>query len=281
MSEGRRTVRERSSVSGVGLHTGQPCTLTFAPAAPGAGIRFVRTDRPGAAPVPADAGVAELSERRTQLGQGDDAFHTVEHALAAVAGLGIDDVTIEMTGPEPPIDDGSAAAYVAALDAAGIVAHGGRTEALVLDGPVRLTDGVSSYEAHPADALSLEVSIAFPHPLIGEQSVAVSVTPATFRTELAPARTFGFVHEVEALRAKGLIRGGTLDAALVLDDRGLVQGALHWPDEFVRHKALDCVGDLALAGRPVHARVIAHRPSHRGTVRLVRELVTHARRQET
>ena len=197
--------------------------------------------------------------------------------LAAAAGLGIDDLLIELDAAEPPILDGSAAPFVAALRSAGVVAHGGAAEWLELDAPVRLADGDSAYEAYPASAFSLDVDIAFAHPAIGAQRGTYLVTPESFATELAPARTFGFLHEVEALRAKGLIQGASAENAVVLDDHGVVNGALRWPDEFVRHKALDCVGDLALVGRRLRARVVAHRPSHRGTIRFVRALVGAAR----
>jgi UDP-3-O-[3-hydroxymyristoyl] N-acetylglucosamine deacetylase/3-hydroxyacyl-[acyl-carrier-protein] dehydratase len=280
MTRGRRTVAGRASVTGTGLHLGRPCTLTFAPAAPGTGLAFVRVDVPGAEPVPAHVSHAVQTERRTQLGTGEAAFHTVEHVLAALAGLGVDDCLVECTGPEPPIADGSAAAFVAALTAAAIVEHGGTVTPLVVRRPIRVTDGESSYEALPADGLVLDVTIDFPHPAIGRQRTSLPVTAEHFRAELASARTFGFVQEVEALRARGLIRGGSLDNALVLDDRGLVEGTLRWPDEFVRHKALDCVGDLALAGRPVQGKIIATRPSHRGTMRLVQAIVADATTQE-
>lgn len=280
MSRARRTVAARSSVTGTGLHLGRSCTLTFAPAPPGAGVSFVRTDVPGAAPVPAHVSVAVQTERRTQLGQGDGAFHTVEHVLAAVAGLGVDDCVIECTGPEPPIADGSALAFAEALQQGGIVTHGGAVAPLVIRRPITVTDGTSTYQALPAPGLSLDVTIEFPHPAIGTQRTALAVTPETFTRELAAARTFGFVHEVEALRARGLIQGGSLDSAVVLDDQGLVEGTLRWPDEFVRHKALDCVGDLALAGRPVQGKIVATRPSHRGTMRLVQAIVADATTQE-
>jgi UDP-3-O-[3-hydroxymyristoyl] N-acetylglucosamine deacetylase/3-hydroxyacyl-[acyl-carrier-protein] dehydratase len=142
-------------------------------------------------------------------------------------------------------------------------------------------DGESVYEAHPSDTLDLFVSIEFPHPLIGRQECRYAVTPDVFAREIAPARTFGFVREVDALRSRGLIRGGSTENAIVLDDAGVVENTLRWPDEFVRHKALDCVGDLALAGRRVRARVVAHKPSHRGTILLVRELTKQAGKETT
>ena len=279
MSEHRRTIGRRAEVSGIGLHFGKACRLAFVPAEAGAGIGFLRRDRPGAARAPATAAAAVLTERRTQLGTGDDAIHTVEHVLAAVAGLGIDDITIEMDASEPPIMDGSAAPFVAALEAAGMREQAGTPDVLALRHSVRLLDGESRYEAHPADALEVDVTIAFPHPLIGTQTGRFAVTPTAFATELAPARTFGFLHEVEMLRARGLIQGATLENAVVLDGQDVVSGPLRWPDEFLRHKALDVVGDLALAGRRVQARIVAHRPSHRGTVQLVRALLQHARKE--
>ena len=276
MSSPRRTISTSMTLEGVGLHLGVPCRLTFKPATPGYGIRFVRTDRPGTPVIPAVVEHAVLTERRTQLGTGDDAIHTVEHVLAAVAGAEVDDVMIEIDGPEPPIMDGSSAAFVDALTAARPSAHRGQAQYLTLRSPVRVVDGESVYEAFPSDSLDLSVSIEFPHPLIGRQECRYAVTPDVFAREIAPARTFGFVREVDALRSRGLIRGGSTQNAIVLDADGVVDNTLRWPDEFVRHKALDCVGDLALAGRRVRAKVVAHKPSHRGTILLVRELTKQA-----
>jgi UDP-3-O-acyl N-acetylglucosamine deacetylase len=276
----RTTIGRPAEVDGVGLHLGRSCRLTFRPAPRGAGVSFVRIDLAGSPRIPARAEVAVLSERRTQLGEEPGALHTVEHVLAAVGGLEIDDVEIAMDGPEPPIRDGSARDFVDALRGAGIRRHGGRAPELVLAAPVRVEDGASWYEAHPAERLSLEVEIDFPHPLIGRQAGRYDVTPERFVRDLAPARTFGFVHEVEALRAKGLIRGASTENAVVLDDAGIVGTTLRWPDEFVRHKAMDCVGDLALAGARVRARVVAHKPSHRGTVLLVRAMLASLERRD-
>ena len=228
------------------------------------------------------AHVSEVSssERRTQLGKGDHAVHTVEHVLAAVSGMGIDDITIDMDGPEPPILDGSAAPFLAALSEAGLASVEGEPEFLHLTEPVRIIDGASVYEAYPFDGLELDVTIEFPHPLIGKQSRRFTVTRDSFESELSRARTFGFVHEVESLRAKGLIKGASLDNAVVLDDSDILSGDLRWSDEFVRHKAMDCIGDLALAGARVRARIVAVKPSHRGTVTLVREMVKAGRKEK-
>jgi UDP-3-O-[3-hydroxymyristoyl] N-acetylglucosamine deacetylase/3-hydroxyacyl-[acyl-carrier-protein] dehydratase len=169
---------------------------------------------------------------------------------------------------------------VEALSAAGSAAIDGEPDFLDLSEPVRIIDGASVYEAYPANQLELEVTIEFPHPLIKNQSRRFVVTEESFARELSGARTFGFIHEVESLRAKGLIKGATLDNAVVLDDSDIVSGALRWDDEFVRHKAMDCVGDLALAGARVRARIVALKPSHRGTVTLVREMVKAGRKEK-
>jgi UDP-3-O-[3-hydroxymyristoyl] N-acetylglucosamine deacetylase/3-hydroxyacyl-[acyl-carrier-protein] dehydratase len=273
----RNTIAAATSLRGVGLHLGDECTLTFRPAAPGAGISFRRSDRHDLPAVPARFDQAVLSERRTVLGEGEGAFHTVEHVLAAVAACEIDDIVIELSAAEPPILDGSAGPFWDALRATGMVSHGGTAEYLELTEPVRVIDGESVYEAYPAATLQLEVAIDFPHPLIGRQCGRYTVSREVFGRELARARTFGFVREVEALRAKGLIRGASTENAVVLDEVGLYESELRWPDEFVRHKAMDVIGDLALAGRRVRARVVASKPSHRGTVTLVREMMRHAR----
>ena len=277
----RQTIQRPATISGVGLHLGQPVTLRFEPAAPHTGIVFRRGDRPGAADVQALATLAEPAERRTQLGHGDDAFHTVEHVLAAVAALEIDDLAIVMDAAEPPIADGSAMPFVEVLQSAGLREHGGAARYLSVVAPLRFEDGDSVYEARPGTRLDLDVSIAFPHPLIGEQHIALAVTPASFRRELASARTFGFVREVDALRAAGLIQGASTQNAIVLDGEQVVENTLRWPDEFVRHKAMDCVGDLALAGARIRGHIRAYRPSHRGTVLFVRELLRTAREETT
>jgi len=203
----------------------------------------------------------------------------VEHVLAAVAGIGLDDLVIELSGPEPPILDGSAGPFFRALRKAGLAEVRGEPEFLHLDEPLRIIDGASVYEAYPSDKLELDVTVDFPHPLIGRQSRSFVVTPESFEAELSEARTFGFVREVDELRAAGLIKGATLDNAIVLDEREILSGPLRWEDEFVRHKALDCVGDLALAGARVRARIVALKPSHRGTVTLVREMVKAGRKE--
>jgi UDP-3-O-[3-hydroxymyristoyl] N-acetylglucosamine deacetylase/3-hydroxyacyl-[acyl-carrier-protein] dehydratase len=269
----RKTLARPAVLEGIGLHLGVPCKVTFQPAKSRQGIVFRRTDCAGAPRIRAHVGEVSGSERRTQLGNGEHAIHTVEHVLAAVAGLEIDDVTIDMNGPEPPILDGSAAPFVEALSEAGVVLIDGEPDYLDLAEPVRIIDGASVYEAYPASELELDVTIEFPHRLIGKQCGRFVINQDSFVSELSRARTFGFIHEVDALRGKGLIKGASLENAVVLDESDLLSGDLRWSDEFLRHKAMDCVGDLALAGARVRARIVAIKPSHRGTVTLVRELV--------
>jgi len=268
----RRTIGGVATVTGTGLHLGVPCTLEFRPANSGRGIVFERRDLPSAPAIPALAAHAVLTERRTQLGEEPNAVHTVEHVLAAVGALELDDLVISMDGPEPPIMDGSARPFLAALLAAGIREQPGCVQYARLVAPIRLEDGDSVYEATPADHLELDVTIEFPHPVIGRQQFAGRVSAESFERELAWARTFGFVREVEPLLAAGLIKGASTQNAVVLDDQGVVENTLRSPDEFVRHKMMDCVGDLALVGARMKARVVAHKPSHRGTVLFVRAM---------
>jgi UDP-3-O-[3-hydroxymyristoyl] N-acetylglucosamine deacetylase/3-hydroxyacyl-[acyl-carrier-protein] dehydratase len=275
----RKTLARPVALEGVGLHLGIQCRITFQPATAREGITFRRTDCEGLPRIRAEVSEVSASERRTQLGTGAHAIHTVEHVLAAVSGMGLDDVTIDMDGPEPPILDGSAAPFFLALSEAGTALIEGEPDFLDLAEPIRIIDGASVYEAFPSDHLELDVTIEFPHRLIGTQSRRFVVTEECFGNELSGARTFGFIHEVDALRAMGLIRGASLDNAVVLDESDILSGELRWTDEFVRHKAMDCVGDLALAGARVRARIVAIKPSHRGTVTLVREMVRAARKE--
>jgi UDP-3-O-[3-hydroxymyristoyl] N-acetylglucosamine deacetylase / 3-hydroxyacyl-[acyl-carrier-protein] dehydratase len=268
----RRTIGRPATVTGTGLHLGVACSLEFRPAPSGSGIRFERRDLPSASPIPATADRAVLTERRTQLGEEPNAVHTVEHVLAAVAAMEIDDLLVSLDGPEPPIMDGSSQPFLDALRDAGTQAQPGCVHLARLTAPVRLVDGESVYEATPSEHLDIDVTIDFPHPMIGRQRYAARVTPELFERELGWARTFGFVREVEPLRAMGLIKGASTQNAVVLGDDGVVENTLRSPDEFVRHKMMDCVGDLALVGARLKARVVAHKPSHRGTVLFVRAM---------
>ncbi|HEY6093140.1 MAG TPA: bifunctional UDP-3-O-[3-hydroxymyristoyl] N-acetylglucosamine deacetylase/3-hydroxyacyl-ACP dehydratase [Gemmatimonadales bacterium] len=269
----------RVALRGTGLHTGAVTEATFLPAPAGQGILFRRTDLPGRPEVAARLTEVEAVDRRTAIGHGDATIHTVEHLLAAVVAHGIDDLTIELSGPEPPILDGSFQPYFDALAQAEPTAVGGEAVILTVPAPFTVTDKDASYVVAPAKSLRLTVSIEWAHPLIGRQAGTYEVTPESFAKELAPARTFGFTHEVAELQARGLIKGASATNAIVLDERGVVHGGtLRWPDEFVRHKAADILGDLALTGARVQAHVVATRPSHGGNVALARALARAGRR---
>jgi len=275
----RRSIRHKASVSGTGLHTGAQTEATFLPAPAGQGIVFRRVDLKGKPEVPALLSEVEAIERRTAIGKGDTTIHTVEHLLAAVAAHEIDDLIVELSGPEPPILDGSVQPYFEALEQAGPTETSGEPVILSVQAPFTVTEGDASYVVAPAKELRLTVTIEWPHPLIGRQAGTYTVTPQAFARDLAPARTFGFTSEVAGLQAKGLIKGASSANAIVLDDRGLADGGqLRWPDEFVRHKAADILGDLALTGGRVRAHIVATRPSHGGNIALAHALTRAARR---
>jgi UDP-3-O-[3-hydroxymyristoyl] N-acetylglucosamine deacetylase / 3-hydroxyacyl-[acyl-carrier-protein] dehydratase len=275
----RRTLAQTASVSGVGLHTGTFVSAVCQAAPPGQGIVFRRTDLPGAPPIPARLGEVQSTERRTALGHGETVVQTVEHLLAAAAALQLDDLTIELDGPEPPIGDGSFAPYLSALEQAGIAEQPGDPVVYRVTRPFEIKEGDSSYLVSPAKSLRLTTTIEWSHPLIGRQTGSYEINPAAFAQEISQARTFGFLREAEALRARGLALGAALESTLVLSDDGLVGGSLRWPDEFVRHKAGDILGDLALTGGRIQAHVVATKPSHQGNIALARWLTRTGRRE--
>jgi UDP-3-O-[3-hydroxymyristoyl] N-acetylglucosamine deacetylase / 3-hydroxyacyl-[acyl-carrier-protein] dehydratase len=268
----RQTLAREVTVRGIGLHSGREASARCLAAEAGQGIVFRRVDLPGARPIPALLSNVRSTDRRTVLGEGESSVETVEHLLAAAAALQIDDLTIELDGPEPPIGDGSFAPYVDAMRTAGTVEQPGDPVIYRVAAPFHLTEGDASYVVSPAPTFRLTTTIEWKHPLIGRQAGSYDITPDGFIRELAPARTFGFLREAEALRARGLALGAALESTLVLSEDGLVGDALRWPDEFVRHKAGDIVGDLALVGGRVQAHVVATRPSHQGNIALARWL---------
>jgi UDP-3-O-[3-hydroxymyristoyl] N-acetylglucosamine deacetylase/3-hydroxyacyl-[acyl-carrier-protein] dehydratase len=276
---GRIGIERTATVRGIGLHTGSATTLTFEPASAGRGIVFRRTDLPGAPEIPARLSAVRATDRRTVLGDGAAEVHTVEHVLAAIHGLGVEDVVVALDGPEPPAGDGSFRPFVEALRAAGPVEQAGEPVRYRVSAPFTVTEGESTYVISPARGCRLTVTIDFPHPLIGSQAGSWELGPATFERELAGARTFGFTHEVERLRAQGLIQGASTANAVVLDAERVLDTELRWPDEFVRHKAGDLAGDLALLGGRLEAHIVATKPSHQGNVALARALARTGQRE--
>jgi UDP-3-O-[3-hydroxymyristoyl] N-acetylglucosamine deacetylase len=265
------TLGRTISVSGVGLHSGREIRAILRPAPAGRGIVFVRTDV--GAVLPAVAEEAGRLDFATSLGERGREVGTVEHLLSAAVGLGLDNLTVEVDGPEVPILDGSSAPWVAEIQAAGLVSLASGTrpyhvaKALAAHGP----DG-KWIEIRPAKELRVSYSIDFPHPAVGRQSISLVLTPETYAGHIAPARTFGFLAEYELLKSKGLARGAREDNCIVVGDDKVLNGDLRWADEFVRHKVLDLIGDLALVGRPVVGHVVAHRAGHALHAALAREI---------
>jgi UDP-3-O-[3-hydroxymyristoyl] N-acetylglucosamine deacetylase len=287
----QRTLKAPIGCVGVGVHSGKRACLTLKPAEAGHGIVFRRTDPDRDFPardLPARFDHVVDTRMSTVLGDlrnKDVRVGTVEHLMAALAGAGVDNALIEVDGPEVPILDGSAAPFLFLLECAGLVEQAGLRRILEIRRPVRVTAGRAFAELRPlgpayragAPILELDLSIDFAAEAIGSQSCAMRLTPDNFRAELSRARTFALSHEVDHLRAAGLGLGGSLDNAVVVDGAKVLNpGGLRMEHEFVRHKLLDAVGDLALAGAPIHGRFVAHRTGHTLNNRLLRALFDDA-----
>lgn len=260
----QKTISEKATCAGVGLHSGAPAHIALYPARPGTGIVFVRTDLPHAVEIPARRTALASTRLATTLARGDATIGTVEHLLAAAVALGIDNLRIEVDGPEIPVMDGSAAPFVAMLRSACVFDQQVARRVIRIRKPISLRDGDRAIRVSPAPQLSVSYFVEYPHPAIGKQRIeSLVIDGANFERELSRARTFGFLHEVEALWRGGLARGGNLENTVVLDEtRVLNAGGLRFADEFVRHKALDLVGDLALLGVPLLGHVDVERGGH-------------------
>lgn len=270
----RKTIKTRATLEGTGLHKGTPSRVTFLPAPGPTGLRFLI---PGAAPVPARLELVTGTARGTNISAGGKTLYTVEHLLSAAAGLGLDDLDIEISGTEPPAMDGSALPFAQALMTAGIGGKQGQNRSHSrLGAMAEFAKGDTSYRASPGPAgITFKLVYDYPHRLVGRQALELLLTPETYLKEIAPARTFGFEHEIEALKAAGLALGGSLENAIVItEDRILAKDGLRFPDEFARHKLLDLIGDLALAGLCLEGLTIeAHRPGHAGNVNFAKLLI--------
>lgn len=262
------TLRDRVTISGVGVHSAAPAQVILHPAGVNTGIVFLRTGLPGGRERLLEANRGNLAQTAlcTTLGDASGAsVCTVEHLLAALAGLGVDNVLIEIDGPETPIMDGSAADYVAAIDSVGLTQQGHMRRHLKIVKPVRVDLDGGFAEFLPAErGFRLDVEIDFKSRAIGRQRRVFDLDPATFRREIARARTFGFVGDVQKLWAAGYALGSSLENSVAIDgDAILNPEGLRYADEFVRHKALDAVGDLSLAGTPIIGLYRTYRPGHR------------------
>jgi UDP-3-O-[3-hydroxymyristoyl] N-acetylglucosamine deacetylase len=269
MQAGRQTtLREHVAVTGIGVHSGWPATVTLHPAQADTGIVFVRCGANGGKDreLPANFGSVTATEFATVLGDSSGpAVSTTEHVLAALYGLGIDNAIVDVDGPEIPIMDGSAAAFVAAIDRAGVVATSVRRRYIKVLKPVRVDGNGCSGELRPHPrGLRVETEIDFDHPLIGRQKFMLDLEPQAFRRELARARTFGFIRDVTKLWNAGYALGASFENTVVIaEDRVLNADGVRFPDEFVRHKAVDALGDLALAGAPLIGAYRSVRGGHK------------------
>ena len=268
MTSRRKTVSTPVAIEGVGLHSGVYTRLELRPAAANTGLMFVRSDLGGLRIHAIQAATTAL-DYATTVGKDDVAVGTVEHLLAAVAAAGLTDLEMIIDGPEIPIIDGSALPFAHLIEAAGVDELDETIEVLRITRPIEIVEGSKSIRIEPASSLSIRYKIDFDHPSIGKQAVTFDFRKDSFAKKIAPARTFGFLRDVEKLRAAGLARGGSVDNCIVLDDKGVSNGELRFRDEFVRHKVLDLIGDLALLGRPLVGEIIASRAGHALHSRLV------------
>src|SRR4051812_8188170 len=271
----QRTLKQRATLQGVGLHSGASVRLTIAPAPAGNGIVFVRSDLSPAVEIPALAENVVDTTMNTSLGRNGIRIGTVEHLLAALAGCGIDNARIEVEGPEIPIMDGSAEPFVALVKQAAIHEMRQARRYLLVRKAVTVTEGDKLARLSPARGrFAINYTIDFRHPLISDQSYRVDLTEKSFQKDISRARTFGFKRDVERLHKAGLARGGSLDNAVVVDDFNILNPeGLRFSDEFVRHKILDALGDLSLIGMPVIGQLTAVKSGHALNHQLVRRIL--------
>ncbi len=276
----QQTLAGTAQLAGTGLHSGVGVQMTLRPAPPDHGIVFYRTDLGDDPQLPAHVERVTEVERGTVLENEAVRVRTVEHLLSAVSALGIDNLIVELDGEEPPATDGSAEPFMSLMLDAGIEEQDADAVVWRCTEPFTVTEGESRYAVVPDDRFVLSASIEFEHPLIHRQHISLVIDPGSFREQISSARTFGFFEDAEKLRAIGLAHGADTSNTVVLTAEGLYEGVeLRYGDEFVRHKILDLVGDLALTGHRIQAQIVAERPGHRGNVALARAIVERAKRQ--
>lgn len=269
----RTTIKSPATIEGIGLHKGKAARVTFLPAEGATGFRFISTAF--GEPLPARLERVAGTARGTNISDGKSSIYTVEHLLSAAAGLGIDDLDIEISGEEPPAADGSALPFASALLKAGLREKAGQERPyLKISEKIEMVKGDIRYSASPASGVSFKLIYDYPHALVGRQVLELALTPEEYLAGVAPARTFGFSHEIEALKAAGLALGGSLDNAVVIGEKEIMaKDGLRFPDEFARHKLLDLIGDLALAGLPLKdIHIEAERPGHAANVNFAKLL---------
>ena len=280
----QRTLKTLIKASGVGLHTGQKVRISLRPAPPDTGVVFRRIDLPSPIDIPARAELVGEARLASTLIKDGAKVHTVEHLMSALNGLGIDNVFVDIDAPELPILDGSASPFALLLQQAGIEEQGAPKRFLRVKRVIEVKEGDKWARLEPYEGFRLAFSIEFRHPAIERttQSVSVDFAETSYLKEIARARTFGFMHEVEDLKDSGLALGGGLDNAVLLDDQGVLNsGGLRFADEFIRHKLLDAIGDLYLMGRPLLGAFSAHKSGHALNNKLARAALADRSALET
>ena len=276
----QQTLKQVITFAGVGLHSGNKVNMTFLPAPPNSGIRFRRVDLEGSPEIEARVENVSETNRSTTLAKGNVKLHTVEHILSAFAGMGVDNAIVELDSNEPPIADGSSREYAKMIRQAGLEPQAERREPYKVTSPIQITAGETALSIFPHDGFKVTCTSSDNHGRF-TQYYSVEVTPERWEKEIAHARTFCFFEELEYLIKHGLIRGGSLENAVVIrDDAVLTNEPLRYPEEFVRHKILDIIGDLALTGRPLQGHIVAVKPSHSANCELARHIVAQIRKPE-
>jgi len=270
------TLRQEVTVHGIGLHTGKMINMRLIPASRETGIVFVRTDRENVE-IKATVGSVTDTAFATNLASDGVVVGTVEHLLSALAGLNIDNLYVEIDGPEVPIIDGSAFAFTKKILEAGISKQASRIPCIRITKPIVITEGHCQIAATPYEGMRITYRIHYDHPAFGEQKMGIDITSSNFIKELAPARTFGFLKDISLLRAKGLVKGGSLDNAIIIDEEnGIInKNKLRFKDEFVRHKILDAVGDFSLLGAPLYGHIWANKAGHTLNIKLLKKLLSY------
>lgn len=269
----QNTIKNEIIIRGMGLHSGRDINMCIKPAPRDTGVVFVRTDK---GDVRIKANVSSVSDTTfaTTLTSEGVKVGTVEHLLAAFAGLNIDNVYVEIDGPEVPIMDGSSLPFVARIMEAGIAKQAKALNCIRILEPIVVMEGPCQIAVTPYEGTRITYRLFYTHPAFGEQKLGMDVTTMNFINELAPARTFGFLRDVEMLKSKGLARGGSLDNAIVLGDKEVINGSkLRFKDEFVRHKILDAVGDISLIGVPIYGHIIANKSGHTLHIKLLKKIL--------
>lgn len=273
------TIAKEVSFEGVGLHTGNKCKIVFKPASENTGIHFIRVDLPNKPDIKADWNSlsTEAAIRGTTIQSQDVKIHTIEHILSAFYGLQIDNVIVEIDNNEPPILDGSAKLFCDKILEVGIKELNADKEFYVIKEPITFTAGNTKIVAYPSDKFEIDCTIGYEHPFLSNQQAKFEINKDVFVKDIALARTFCFDYEIEALQSNGLAKGGSLDNAIVIGPNGIYnKEPLRFSDEFVRHKILDLIGDVSLAGKQIKARIVAQKPGHKSNVSFIKEFVSKA-----